>query len=236
MEAIMEIARRHKLFVVEDTAQAIGADYTFSDKHSLKAGCIGTIGTCSFFPSKNLGCYGDGGALFIHDDQLAERARMIANHGQRVKYHHDIVGCNSRLDTLQAAILDVKLKYLDEYTTARNEVADKYDQGLSGIRGITLPERAKNSTHVFHQYTIRVKNGLRDKLKDYLTVHEIPSMIYYPVPLHLQKAYLKEGQGLGAFPVSEQLSEEVLSLPIHTEMKPEEQDYVIQKIISFFNA
>lgn len=235
MEPLMEIARRHGLHVVEDTAQAIGATYTFSDGRQLKAGCIGNIGTTSFFPSKNLGGYGDGGALFIRDHQLAERARMIANHGQKIKYHHDLVGCNSRLDTLQAAILDVKLKYLDEYTAARNQAAARYDKGLASVKGIILPQRADNSTHVFHQYTIRVENHRRDELKDYLTKHEIPSMIYYPIPLHLQKAYMKEGQGKGSFPVAEQLSEEVLSLPMHTEIKPEEQDYIIEKIHVFFN-
>lgn len=157
MEPLMDIAHRHKLYVVEDTAQAIGATYTFSNGFQQKAGCIGDIGTTSFFPSKNLGCYGDGGALFIRDNELAERARMIANHGQKIKYHHSIVGCNSRLDTLQAAILDVKLKYLDEYSAARNQAAERYDKGLVSVQGIILPQRANNSTHVFHQYTIRVK-------------------------------------------------------------------------------
>lgn len=235
MEPLMEIARCHNLYVVEDTAQAIGATYTFRNGHKQKAGCIGDIGTTSFFPSKNLGCYGDGGALFIRDNQLAERAHMIANHGQEIKYHHDIVGCNSRLDTLQAAILDVKLKYLDAYTAARNQVADRYDKELAPIKGIILPQRAVDSTHVFHQYTVRVENHRRDELKDYLTQQGIPSMIYYPIPLHLQKAYTKEGQGKGTFPVAEQLSEEVLSLPMHTEMKPEEQDFIIKNIHAFFN-
>lgn len=235
MEPLMEIAKRHNLFVVEDAAQSIGAEYTFSDGRKLKSGCIGDIGTTSFFPSKNLGCYGDGGALFIRDARLAERARMIANHGQKIKYHHDIVGCNSRLDTLQAAILDVKLRYLREYTAARNRVADKYDEGLASVKGILLPARATNSTHAFHQYTIRVGGKRRDELKTFLQSQGIPSMIYYPVPLHLQQAYLRKGQGKGSYPVSEQLSEEVLSLPIHTEMKPEVQEYIIQQIHAFFN-
>ena len=235
MEPLMEIAKRHNLFVVEDAAQSIGAEYTFSDGRKLKSGCIGDIGTTSFFPSKNLGCYGDGGALFIRDARLAERARMIANHGQKIKYHHDIVGCNSRLDTLQAAILDVKLRHLREYTAARNRVADKYDEGLASVKGILLPARATNSTHAFHQYTIRVGGKRRDELKTFLQSQGIPSMIYYPVPLHLQQAYLREGQGKGSYPVSEQLSEEVLSLPIHTEMKPEVQEYIIQQIHAFFN-
>ncbi|HAM83933.1 MAG TPA: transcriptional regulator [Butyricimonas sp.] len=235
MEPLMAIARRHKLYVVEDTAQAIGATYTFSNGFQQKAGCIGDIGTTSFFPSKNLGCYGDGGALFIRDHELAERARMIANHGQKIKYHHSVVGCNSRLDTLQAAILDVKLKYLDEYSTARNQAAEHYDKGLATVKGIILPQRAANSTHVFHQYTIRVENHLRDELKSFLAEHDIPSMIYYPIPLHLQEAYAKKGQGQGTFPVAEQLSEEVLSLPMHTEMKVEEQEYIIEQIRTFFN-
>ena len=234
-EKIMDIAHRHKLYVVEDTAQAIGATYTFSNGLQQKAGCIGDIGTTSFFPSKNLGCYGDGGALFIRDHELAERARMIANHGQKIKYHHSVVGCNSRLDTLQAAILDVKLKYLDEYSTARNQAAEHYDKGLATVKGIILPQRAANSTHVFHQYTIRVENHLRDELKSFLAEHDIPSMIYYPIPLHLQEAYAKKGQGQGTFPVAEQLSEEVLSLPMHTEMKVEEQEYIIEQIRTFFN-
>lgn len=235
MEPLMEIAKRHNLFVVEDAAQSIGAEYTFSDGRKLKSGCIGDIGTTSFFPSKNLGCYGDGGALFIRDARLAERVRMIANHGQKIKYHHDIVGCNSRLDTLQAAILDVKLRYLREYTAARNRVADKYDEGLASVKGILLPARATDSTHAFHQYTIRVADKRRDELKTFLQSQGIPSMIYYPVPLHLQQAYLRKGQGKGSYPVSEQLSEEVLSLPIHTEMKPEVQEYIIQQIHAFFN-
>ena len=235
MEPLMDIARRHNLYVVEDTAQAIGAIYTFSNGVKQKAGCIGDIGTTSFFPSKNLGCYGDGGALFIRNHELAERARMIANHGQKIKYHHRVVGCNSRLDTLQAAILDVKLKYLDEYSAARNEVAARYDNGLAAVKGIILPQRADNSTHVFHQYTIQVGNHLRDELKSFLAEHDIPSMIYYPIPLHLQEAYAKEGQGKGTFPIAEQLSEEVLSLPIHTEMKMEEQEYIIKQIHAFFN-
>ena len=235
MEPLMDIARRHKLYVVEDSAQAIGATYTFSNGIAQKAGCIGDIGTTSFFPSKNLGCYGDGGALFIRDYELAERARMIANHGQKIKYHHRVVGCNSRLDTLQAAILDVKLKYLDEYSAARHEVAARYDKGLAAVKGIILPQRADNSTHVFHQYTIRVGNHLRDALKSFLAEHDIPSMIYYPIPLHLQEAYAKKGQGKGTFPIAEQLSEEVLSLPIHTEMKTEEQEYIIKQIHAFFN-
>ena len=233
MEPLLEIARRHHLFLVEDTAQAIGATYAFSDVTRRRAGCMGTIGATSFFPSKNLGCYGDGGALFVDDDALAERVRMIANHGQRVKYHHDVIGCNSRLDTLQAAILNVKLKYLDRYTEARQQAAARYDELLKDVAGIILPKRTENSTHVFHQYTIRVLNHRRDALKAYLAEQGIPSMIYYPVPLHLQKAYIQEGKGIGTFPVAERLSEEVLSLPMHTELTLEMQEFIAERIRCF---
>lgn len=233
MEPLLEIARRHHLFVVEDTAQAIGATYAFSDGTRRRAGCMGTIGATSFFPSKNLGCYGDGGALFVDDDALAERVRMIANHGQRVKYHHDVIGCNSRLDTLQAAILNVKLKYLDRYTEARQQAAARYDELLKDVAGIILPKRTENGTHVFHQYTIRVLNHRRDALKAYLAEQGIPSMIYYPVPLHLQKAYIQEGKGIGTFPVAERLSEEVLSLPMHTELTLEMQEFIAERIRCF---
>ena len=233
MEPLLEIARRNHLFVVEDTAQAIGATYAFSDGTRRLAGCMGTIGATSFFPSKNLGCYGDGGALFVDDDALAERVRMIANHGQRVKYHHDVIGCNSRLDTLQAAILNVKLKYLDRYTEARQQAAARYDELLKDVAGIILPKRTENSTHVFHQYTIRVLNHRRDALKAYLAEQGIPSMIYYPVPLHLQKAYIQEGKGIGTFPVAERLSEEVLSLPMHTELTLEMQEFIAERIRCF---
>lgn len=234
MEAIMTIAKQHNLYVIEDTAQAIGAAYRFSDGKTQKAGCIGDIGTTSFFPSKNLGCYGDGGALFINNDNLASKARMIANHGQSMKYHHDIIGCNSRLDTLQAAILDVKLKYLDQYQNARNKVADAYDHALKNIPGIIIPKRYAQSTHVFHQYTIRVTNGKRDELKEYLASKDIPSMIYYPIPLHQQKAY--QNISTEKFPVSEQLSREVLSIPMHTEMKKEQICYITDTISTFFKG
>lgn len=232
MEVLLSIAKRHNLFVIEDTAQAIGADYHFSDGRTIKAGCMGDIGTTSFFPSKNLGGYGDGGALFINDDLLAEKVQMIANHGQNIKYHHDIVGCNSRLDTIQAAILDVKLKYLDHYTNARNKVATFYDQALKDIPRLIIPQRYSQSTHVFHQYTIRVANNQRDELKEYLAGKDIPSMIYYPIPLHQQKAY--KTNHTEKFPVSERLSKEVLSLPIHTEMTEEQTQYITDVIRTFF--
>lgn len=175
--------------MIEDNAQAIGSDYTFSDGTTRKAGTIGDIGCTSFFPSKNLGCYGDGGALMTNNDELASKIRMIANHGQEKKYYHKVLGCNSRLDTLQAAVLKVKLKYLDEYSAARNKMADYYDQHLKGIDQIQIPQRAENSTHVFHQYTIRVKNGMRDGLQKYLAEKNIPSMVYYPLPLYKQEAF-----------------------------------------------
>ena len=229
METLLNIAKQYKLFVVEDTAQAIGAEYKFSDGTIKKAGTMGDIGTLSFFPSKNLGCYGDGGALLINDNKLAEKARMIANHGQSIKYHHDIIGCNSRLDTIQATILRVKLKYLTKYTKERNKVADFYDNELQKINGIEIPKRALNSTHVFHQYTVKIKKN-RDLLKEKLANKGIPSMIYYPIPLHLQKAYINLNEEKENFPITEMLSKQVLSLPIHTEMSKTQLNYIINTI------
>ncbi|MFN1216433.1 DegT/DnrJ/EryC1/StrS family aminotransferase [Chryseobacterium kwangjuense] len=235
MEKILEFAEKHHLFVIEDNAQAIGSDYTFSNGIVKKTGTIGHIGCTSFFPSKNLGCYGDGGALITNDDELALKIRMIANHGQAKKYYHKVLGCNSRLDTLQAAVLKVKLKYLDEYSAARNKMAAYYDENLAGISGIQVPERAKNSTHVFHQYTLRVKDGKRDELQKYLGEKNIPSMIYYPLPLYKQEAfrqYVEEGFEL---PVTEKLCSEVISLPVHTEFNQDASDYIIFEIKNFFN-
>jgi dTDP-4-amino-4,6-dideoxygalactose transaminase len=231
MQSILEITNKYSLFVVEDAAQAIGAEYSFSDGSVSKAGTMGDIGITSFFPSKNLGCFGDGGALFINDDKLAEKARMIANHGQSKKYHHDVIGCNSRLDTIQAAILDVKLKYLDEYSEARNSLADFYDIALNDIDAVEIPKRAEYSSHVFHQYTIKVLNGKRDVIKDALAKKGIPSMIYYPIPLHLQKAYVQEDSPEGIFPITESLAGEVLSLPMHTEMNDETRTFIVQTLI-----
>ncbi len=232
MEPLMEIAKKHKLFVVEDTAQAIGAKYSFKNGEKYFAGTIGDIGTTSFFPSKNLGCYGDGGALFVKNEEIAKKCKMIANHGQSIKYHHDLIGCNSRLDSIQAAILDVKLKYLDEYIKSRQDAANRYDKLLEKMKEIETPKRFVKSTHVFHQYTIKLKTKeLRDGLKDYLNENEIPSMIYYPVPLHKQKAYIKNDNE--RFPVTEDLSETVLSLPIHTELTYEEQVYISTMIKEF---
>ena len=235
MESILSIAKKHNLSVIEDTAQALGAEFTFSDGTVKKAGTMGDIGTTSFFPSKNLGCFGDGGAMLIENEKLAEQARMIANHGQSIKYHHDIIGCNSRLDTVQAAVLKVKLPHLDTYARARNSVATVYDEKLKNINGLRTPKRSSNSTHVFHQYTILVE-GRRDELKSYLQEKGIPSMIYYPIPLHLQKGYIQQESPEGSFSVTEKLSKTVLSLPIHTEMKPEVQEYICEQIKLFFNG
>lgn len=234
MEPLLQLAVRHNLFVIEDAAQALGADYVFADGTRKKAGTMGTIGTTSFFPSKNLGCYGDGGAIFTNDVVLAEKIRMIANHGQKKKYHHDIIGINSRLDTLQAAILSVKLPHLDQYCKQRNEVASYYDQHLASVSEIVTPKRSANSTHVFHQYTVKVPAEKRDALKVYLEEQGIPTMIYYPVPLHLQIAYRKDGFGEGSFPLTENLSRTVISLPIHTEMKTEELEYICNALKKFF--
>jgi UDP-2-acetamido-2-deoxy-ribo-hexuluronate aminotransferase len=234
MEAIMKIAGEQNIHVIEDAAQSLSADYIFSNGSKKKGGTIGTIGTTSFFPSKNLGCYGDGGAIFTNDSSLAETIKMMANHGQKVKYHHESIGVNSRLDTLQAAILQVKLRSLNEYTQKRNEVADFYDKSLGSISQLVLPHRVSYSTHAFHQYTIQVKEVDRDELKLYLDKCGVPSMIYYPVPLHLQKAYRQPGIDLGSFPVTEKLSKTVLSLPIHTEMNEEQLNYICTIIRNYF--
>ncbi|MDR7130525.1 dTDP-4-amino-4,6-dideoxygalactose transaminase [Algoriphagus sp. 4150] len=234
MEEILAFAGKHNLKVIEDTAQAIGAKYTFSDGRTRQAGTMGDVGTTSFFPSKNLGCYGDGGAMFTNDENLAEKLRMIANHGQKKKYHHHIVGVNSRLDTLQAAILNVKLKHLDRYSASRNEVANTYDRAFEGHDTIKIPVRSSYSTHAFHQYTVQVEGAGRDDLKEYLSAKGVPSMVYYPVALHQQEAYMNLGFKSGDFPVAESLCRKVLSLPIHTEMKIEDQEYIIEMIKSFF--
>lgn len=233
METILQVAKKHSLHIIEDAAQALGASYTFTDGTVKKAGTMGTIGCTSFFPSKNLGCYGDGGAVFTADAALAGKIKMISNHGQRVKYQHDIVGINSRLDTLQAAILTVKLPHLDAYTQRRNDVALHYDRCLRNIPGIHIPYRAANSTHAFHQYTIQVDND-RNALKAYLEERGIPTMIYYPIPLHLQQAYRKEGFARGSFPVTERLSETVLSLPIDTEIAGDQLDYIAGAVRNYF--
>lgn len=234
MEAIMQLAHKHQLFVVEDNAQAIGALYTFADGAQAQTGTIGHIGCTSFFPSKNLGCYGDGGALYTQDAQLAEKIRMIANHGQKVKYVHEVVGCNSRLDALQAAVLRVKLQKLNSYIAARQTVAAAYDAAFQNIASLSIPARNSNSTHVFHQYTLKVHSGQREALQQHLQALGVPTMIYYPIPAHKQHMFAQFGVSNLSLPVSEVLCTEVLSLPIHTEMLPEQQQYIIESVLSFF--
>lgn len=220
MEALQEVVAGKDIYLLEDNAQAIGADYQFKDGRSQKAGTIGHISTTSFFPSKNLGCFGDGGAVFTNDDALAEKIRMYGNHGMKVRYYHDTVGINSRLDALQAAVLNVKLRHLNHFNAARIAAADYYDQAFNGLPGVTIPFRAPYSSHVFHQYTLQIEEG-RDSVQSKLKEAGISSAIYYPVPLHLQKAYAEYGYKNGDFPVAESLSKKVLSLPIHTELNEE---------------
>ena len=234
MEEIMALATEHHLYVIEDNAQAIGADYTFTDGKVAKAGTIGHIGTTSFFPSKNLGCYGDGGAICTNDDELGDKIQMMANHGQVKKYVHKYIGVNSRLDTLQAGILSVKLKYLDQYSAARGAVASYYDDALANLSGIQIPVRNPQSSHVFHQYTILVKDGERDKLKKYLEGKGVPAMIYYPIPLNEQEAFKMISKVIGELPVSTALCKSVLSLPIHTEMDQSTQNYIIATLKDFY--
>ncbi len=236
MEELLDFAKMNNIYVVEDTAQAIGARYTFKDGSSKYAGTIGDIGTTSFFPSKNLGCYGDGGAIFTNNENLAKRIKMIANHGQSQKYRHEVIGVNSRLDTIQAAVLNIKIKYLEEYNKARNLAADYYDKHLKGIELIEIPTRVSNSSHVFHQYTIKIKNEKRDDLKLFLQEKGIPTMIYYPIPLHFQNAYKSDRFPIGSLPIAEKLCEEVLSLPIHSEMNFEIQDFIVKSILEFFKS
>ncbi len=233
MERIMQIAKKHNLFVIEDTAQAIGADYTFSNGETKKLGTIGTIGCTSFFPSKNLGCFGDGGAIYTNDDDLAVKLKQITNHGSKVKYYHDEIGVNSRLDSIQAAVLNVKLKYLDKYIAARQKAADYYDAAFENHPKIKIPARDKKSTHVFHQYTIKVENVDRDDLKTFLNKKGIPAMIYYPYPLHLQKAYKYLGYKENDFPVTEELSLKVLSLPMHTELTETQLKYITDNVLEY---
>lgn len=236
MEPLLALAKEHNLYVVEDTAQAIGAQYTFSDGHTAQAGTMGNIGCTSFFPSKNLGCYGDGGALFTNDDTLAEAIRTIANHGMKVRYHHDMIGVNSRLDTIQAAVLDTKLPHLDEYIAARQRAAAYYDQAFAGCSKILAPERSQNSTHVFHQYTLRITGTDRNKVREALTAAGVPAMIYYPIPLHLQKAYQDPRYKAGDFPVAERLAASVLSLPMHTELDDEQLAYITEQVLRAVEA
>lgn len=233
MQAIMDIAEKHGLFVIEDNAQAIGADYTMRDGSKRKTGTIGTIGTTSFFPSKNLGCYGDGGAIFTQDDALADKLRMIANHGQSKRYYHDVVGCNSRLDTVQAAILDIKLQHLDRYNQARQSVAQRYNDAFAGVNGITTPYVAPEGTHVYHQYTLVLEGIDRDGLHNHLAAAQVPSMIYYPVPAHRQQMFSAFGSAETVLPVTDWLTERVISLPVHTEMDQEQHDYITSQVLSY---
>ena len=234
MEPIIKLAEKHNLYVIEDNAQAIGADYTFLDGRVAKTGTMGHIGSTSFFPSKNLGCYGDGGALMTNDDHLAQKMRMIANHGQEKKYYHKVLGCNSRLDTIQAAILKVKLNYLDQYSSARNKMANYYDAVFSSINELEVPARQHNSSHVFHQYTMKVKNGKRDALQKYLAEKGIPSMIYYPLPLYKQEAFQQFVSTDFKLLNTEKLCDQVLSLPIHTEMNIDHINFICNNVKSFF--
>ena len=233
MESILAIANKHNLYVIEDTAQAIGAKYTFSDGRVATAGTMGDIGATSFFPSKNLGCYGDGGALFTNSDKHAERMRIIANHGQTVKYYHDSIGVNSRLDAMQATILRIKLRRLDQYNAARNKAAAYYDKAFADSTHLTIPARAKNSSHVFHQYTL-ISDGIdRFALQEFLQSKGIPSMVYYPVPVHMQKAYTDPRYKEGSFPQTENLCARVISLPMHTELSNEQLDFIIAGVNEF---
>ena len=231
MEAIMTLAREHNLFVVEDACQAIGAKYTFRDGTTKQAGTIGHIGCTSFFPSKNLGCYGDGGAIFTNDDELAEKMKAVANHGCFVRYHHDFVGVNSRLDSIQAAILDAKLPHLDAYIANRQRAATYYDKAFAHNAHILTPGREKSSTHVYHQYTLRLIDVDRDAVREELAARGIPAMIYYPIPLHLQKAYQDPRYLPGDFPVAEKLAACVLSLPMHTELDDEQLEYITRNVL-----
>lgn len=234
MEEIMLLAKKYDLYVVEDNAQALGADYVFDSGKRQKLGTIGHIGCTSFFPSKNLGCYGDGGAVFTNDETLAKRLKMICNHGSTVKYHHEVLGVNSRLDTLQAAILDVKLKYLNTFNKLRYEAAQRYSYAFKDIPGIITPKESTFSTHVYHQYTLKVLDGKRDELKEFLASHGIPAMVYYPIPLHKQEAFLQIAHQSGDMSVAEKLCDEVLSLPMHTELDLSTIAFIISKVMSFY--
>ena len=234
MDTIMDIAHKNNLYVIEDAAQALGSEYTFSNGAVKKAGTIGHIGCTSFFPSKNLGCFGDGGAMFTNIPELAGKLRSIRHHGSTVKYFHERTGVNSRLDTLQAAILDVKLKYLDEYNLARAKAAEYYDDALGGIERLSLPKRIKQSTHIFHTYTLKSSPTDRDPLREFLKVRGIPTMLYYPLPMHLQEGFLDYGYKKGDFPVSEELCSSVLSIPMHTELKQDQLEYICNSISEYF--
>ena len=233
MEAILALAKEHNLFVVEDACQSIGSVYTFNDGRQAQSGCMGDIGCTSFFPSKNLGCYGDGGAIFTNNDELAAKMRIIANHGMVERYHHDMVGVNSRLDSIQAAVLEVKLKHLDEYNASRMSAAGYYDAAFANNDKLILPSRTPHSTHVFHQYTLKLNGLNRSEMQKFLSDKGIPAMVYYPVPLHLQKAYQNARYKAGDFPIAEKLCESVLSLPMHTELSEEQLEYITSNVLEF---
>jgi len=235
MDAIMDIAKKHSLFVIEDNAQAIGSDYYHTNGKITKTGAIGDIGCTSFFPSKNLGCYGDGGAICTNNDELAAAMRMIANHGQSKRYYHDVVGCNSRLDSIQAAVLRIKLRELDNYIAARRKVADHYDTFFAQFPQIKTPVRGKESKHVFHQYTLTLEGVDRDKLNEFLAIKDVPSMIYYPVPAHRQKMFEAFGSENTVLPITDWLTERVISLPIHTEMEQDQLDYICATVAEYIN-
>jgi UDP-2-acetamido-2-deoxy-ribo-hexuluronate aminotransferase len=235
MEEIMAIAKRHNIYVIEDNAQAIGCDYFFKDGSKKKTGTIGHIGTTSFYPSKNLGAFGDGGAILTNDDALAVKLKMIANHGQSKRYYHDVVGCNSRLDTLQAAILNIKLKHLDEYAAARRKAADYYDKAFANHPKIKAPFRADYTNHVFHQYTLILEGVDRNRLNEFLAERKIPSMIYYPVPGHKQKMFEQFNVASQTMPVTDWLTERVISLPIHTELDDEQLSFITSNVLEFVN-
>ncbi len=235
MEGLTALAKKHGLFVIEDAAQSLGSTYHFSDGSAKKSGTIGDIGCTSFFPSKNLGAYGDGGAICTNNTEIATKIQAISNHGMLERYHYEYVGVNSRLDTIQAAILNVKLKHLNEYNLARQKVAEFYDNALGELPGISIPARVSHSDHIFHQYTIRVSGNKRDALKQYLEKASIPAMIYYPLPLHVQKAYSDLGYKKGDFPHAEKACNEVLSLPMHTELDNDQLQFISERIIEFVN-
>lgn len=235
MEAIMQIAKEFNLFVIEDNAQAIGCDYTFSDGTVKKTGTIGTIGATSFYPSKNLGAYGDGGAIFTNVDSLAAKMKMIANHGQQKRYYHEVVGCNSRLDSIQAAVLNIKLTHLDRYNEARQSVAAFYNAAFANHPNIITPFVAGYSTHVYHQYTLQIKNADRNALSEYLAQHKIPSMIYYPVPGHKQDMFASFGLPQINLSITDELTACVISLPVHTEMDQDQLQFITQHVLNFLN-
>ena len=234
MELILNLAKKHNLKVVEDNAQSIGCKYTFSNGEKKYTGTMGNIGTTSFYPTKNLGAYGDGGAIFTNDDALAKKISMIASHGETKKFHHKIAGCNSRLDSIQAAVLNIKLKYLEDYNKARNIMANNYNTAFKDVKGLQIPSVINNSTHVYHQYTLKVIDGRRDDLMNYLKNNNIPSMVYYPVPLHTQEVFLKDVVEPVNLVTTELLSLNCISLPIHTEIETSSQNFIINKVLEFF--